>query len=192
MFWKSVKQGLQLARATSGQRMGMQRRLAMYWACMVLAIFAAVFLVLSLTGILSATDQKVSQVLQTQQENTVLALTAQTDAMMAQGISMSQQTSEVLQKLVYAQGAKALNDQPGKILSLERASRSILTTALRSSPCNGAYIIVDASINTSSPGAENSRAGVYLRYANLSTKGAAQQDITLYRGIPEVAREGDM
>ena len=188
MFWKSIKQGLRVARSIDGKSMGMQRRLALYWACMVLAIFAAVFLVLSLTGILSTTDQKISQTLYTQQENTMSALNDQSNAMVAQGISISQKLSDSISGLVYGQGIQALNDQPDKLLKLEHAASSILTTALRSSPCNGAYMVVDASTNTSVPGAENSRAGIYLRYANLSTKGAVQQDITMYRGIPEVAR----
>jgi len=192
MFWKNIKQGLQLARSIDGKSMGMQRRLALYWACMVLAIFAAVFLVLSLTGILSTTDQKISQTLYTQQENTVSALNDQSNAMVAQGISISQKLSDGISGLVYGQGIQTLNDQPDKLLKLEHAASSILTTALRSSPCNGAYMVVDASTNTSAPGAENSRAGVYLRYANLSAKGAAHQDITMYRGVPEVARKSGM
>lgn len=185
---KRVRRGLQLARSMDSQSMGMQRRLAIYWACMALAVFAAVFLVLSLTGVLSLTDHKISQSLHTQQDNTVTALESQTGAMLAQGLSISHQISDSLGNLVYAQGVKGLNDQPQKILSLEKSAASILTSALRSTPCNGAYLIIDASTNTSVPGAENSRAGIYLRYANLSTKGAVQQDITMYRGIPEVAR----
>jgi len=192
LFWKSIKQGLQVAQSIDGKSMGMQRRLALYWACMVLAIFAAVFLVLSLTGILSTTDQKISQALHTQQGNTVSALNDQCNAMVAQGISVSQKLSDDISGLTYGQGIQALNDQPDKLLKLEHAASSILTTALRSSPCNGAYMMVDASTNTSAPGAKNSRAGVYLRYANLSAKGAAQQDITMYRGVPDVARKSGM
>ncbi len=70
MFWKNVKQGLQLARSIDGKSMGMQRRLALYWVCMALAVFAAVFLVLSLTGVFSLSNQKLSQTLHTQQSNT--------------------------------------------------------------------------------------------------------------------------
>lgn len=192
MFWKNVKQGLQLARSMDSQSMGMQRRLALYWICMALAIFAAVFLVLSLTGVFSLSNQKLSQTLQTQQSNTAAALAEQSNAMVAQGISISHKASDAISNLVYGDGVKKLNDQPDKLLSLERMSGSFLITALQSSPCNGAYLVVDASTNTSAPGAENSRAGVYLRYANLSTKGAAQQDIVMYRGIPDVARKNGM
>ena len=192
MFWKSVKQGLQLARSIDGKSMGMQRRLALYWVCMALATFAAVFLVLSLTGVFSHSNQKLSQTLHTQQSNTVAALSDQSNAMVAQGISLSQKASNAIVDLVYGGGVKKLNDQPDKLLGLERISSSFLISALESSPCNGAYLVVDASTNTAAPGAENSRAGLYLRYANLSTKGAAQQDIVMYRGIPDVARKNGM
>ena len=192
MFWKSVKQGLQLARSIDGKSMGMQRRLALYWVCMALATFAAVFLVLSLTGVFSLSNQKLSQTLHTQQSNTVAALSDQSNAMVAQGIYISQKASNSIADLVYGGGVNKLNDQPDKILFMERMSSSFLTSALESSPCNGAYLVVDASTNTGAPGAENSRAGLYLRYANLSAKGAAQQDIVMYRGIPDVARENSM
>lgn len=192
MFWKSVKQGLQLARSIDGKSMGMQPRLALYWVCMALATFAAVFLVLSLTGVFSHSNQKLSQALHTQQSNTVAALSDQSNAMVAQGLSLSQKASNAIANLVYGGGVKKLNDQPDKLLGLERISSSFLISALESSPCNGAYLVVDASTNTAAPGAENSRAGLYLRYANLSTRGAAQQDIVMYRGIPDVARKNDM
>ena len=192
MFWKNVKQGLQLARSIDGKSMGMQRRLALYWVCMALAVFAAVFLVLSLTGVFSHSNQKLSQTLHTQQSNTVAALSDQSNAMVAQGISLSQKASNAIADLVYGGGVKKLNDQPDKLLFMERMSSSFLISALESSPCNGAYLVVDASTNTAAAGAENSRAGLYLRYANLSTKGAAQQDIVMYRGIPDVARKNGM
>ena len=64
-----------------------------------------------------------------------------------------------------------------------------LTTALRSTPCSGAYLVLDATTNTQAPGAQNSRAGLYLRLANLCSKSAANQDIVFYRGVADVARE---
>ena len=53
-------------------------------------------------------------------------------------------------------------------------------------------MILDATTNTAAPTAETSRAGLYLRFMNLSNKSAVNQDIVYFRGVPEVARENQL
>lgn len=74
----------------------------------------------------------------------------------------------------------------------ERALFSVLRTALETSPCSGAFVIIDATVNTQIDNAENSRAGVYIRFANLSVSEVVGQDIVLFRGTPQIARENSL
>lgn len=64
-----------------------------------------------------------------------------------------------------------------------------LQTIVRSRSCSGAYFILDATTNTEAPGADRSRMGLYLRSGNVGTDGMANQYITFFRGVADVARK---
>ena len=167
----------------------MQRKLFLYWLSMLLVIFSIFLVVLHIAGVFSALDKEMNQLLSTRQKNIMTDLSYQLGKMTAQGISVSEQSSAILSNALFTDPITSLHDQPERIGELESLLYGHLTTALRSTPCSGAYLVLDATTNTQAPGAQNSRAGLYLRLANMSSKGAANQDIVFYRGVAEVARE---
>lgn len=174
------------------QSMRIQQRLLLYWISMVLAIFATLLILLSVSGVFSGSDKDLQLALDTQQDNTVVALNTQFSRLTAQGVSISENVSDMLADVLMDEPVAALNDNPELLLKLEQQIFDELIIALRSNPCNGAFLLLDATTNTSAPGAEHSGAGVYLRFANLNDKNAVDQDITFYRGIPEIARENQL
>ena len=50
-------------------------------------------------------------------------------------------------------------------------------------------LTLDATTNTEAPGADRSRMGLYLRSGNVGTDGMANQYITFFRGVADVARK---
>lgn len=167
----------------------MQRKLFLYWSSMLLVLFSLFLVVLGVKGVFSALEKEMGQLLSVRQNNVVTDLSDQFDKITAQGIAVSEQLSTAVSNYLFTDPVSSLNDDPKRIAELESLLYGSLTTALRSAPCNGAYLVLDATTNTQAPGAQFSRAGLYLRLANLSSKGAANQDIAFYRGVPDVARQ---
>lgn len=167
----------------------MQRKLTAYWASLLLIVFAAFILLASLLGLFSTDENNLYRSLSAHHENTVASVSRHANALAAQSISISEESADVLENLLLLSPVSDLNDDAAGLKKAERALMPILKTALESSSCNGAFIVLDATVNTSAQGADSSRAGLFIRYANLNKSDAVNQDLVLYRGIFDVARE---
>lgn len=167
----------------------LKRKLILFWICMLLCVFVAVLAVFSIAGVFSDSEEELYQVLSLENKNTVAAITEQVDTMEARSIAFAEQVNYAIDDMLYMAPISSLNDRPDLLLSLQRTLYSPVNATLKVSPCSGAYVILDATTNTSSPIAETSRTGLYLRFANLSVKNSVNQDVVFFRGIPNVARE---
>lgn len=183
---------LNLTRKAKQQGIGMQRRLLVYWISMMLVVFATFLVLLSAAGVFSDSEEKLQQILGIQQKTMVTDLNTQLGRLTAQGIRLSEDASAILEDHLFASSIQTLNNNPEQLRMLEEELYIKLKTALQSNPCNGIWVLLDATTNTAAKGAERSRAGLYIRFANLNDKDAIDQDVTLYRGIPDIARENQM
>lgn len=80
----------------------MQQRLIVYWCVVILTLFLATVLLLSIIGVLPGMDFKVREMLSAQQKNTLSAMTEQTDIMMARSISLSEDITKELNQCLTA------------------------------------------------------------------------------------------
>lgn len=181
-----------LTKNAGRQSIKMQNRLVLYWGVMILVVFAAILAIMSFAGVFSDSEERVAQVLSLQQKNTFSQISEDFNRLTAQGISLSEKASEIIEEAVIGGNISELNDSPEKLKEIESRLYDEMNIVLRTSPCSGAYIVFNATTNTSAPGAGNSRAGLYLRFANLSSDNEANRDIALYRGIADVARAHDI
>ena len=185
-----LKEILRLTAQIKKQSVSMQRRLLLYWLSMLLAIAAVVILILSVTDVFSNDAQKAGETLQLQLDNAQLQVNQHMESLEANSIALSEQISRTLESVLTGNGltTEDLNDNPELLQKLQEELLSRLYMTLRLSPCSGAYLVLDATTNTSSDKASHSASGLYLRYANFHAKGAADQDVVFFRGIPEIAR----
>ena len=185
-----LKEILRLTAQIKKQSVSMQRRLLLYWLSMLLAIAAALLLILSVAGVFNNQSQKVHETLQLQLDNAQIQLEQHMESLEAYGIALSEQISRELDSLLTENGMTVadLNDNPELLQELQEDLMPRLYMALQLSRCSGAYLVLDATTNTSSDKASHSASGLYLRYANFHAKGAADQDVVFFRGIPEIAR----
>lgn len=167
----------------------MQRKLFLYWLSMLLVVLFVFIVVLNIAGVFSALDKEVQRIVSTRQSNVSADLSNQFGRMTAQGIAVSEQASTCIRNYLFTSPIDSLNNAPERIAELESLLYGYLTTSLQASPCSGVYLVLNTTANTNAPGASSSRAGLYLRLANLSSSGAANQDIAFYRGVPDVARD---
>lgn len=167
----------------------MQRKLTAYWASLLLIVFAAFVLLASLLGLFSTDENNLRRSLSAHHESTIASVSRHANALAAQSISISEESADILDDLLLLSPISDLDDNESELRKAERVLMPVLKTALESSSCNGAFIVLDATVNTSAPGASASRAGLFVRYANLNKSDAVNQDLVLYRGMFDVARE---
>lgn len=182
-FWKIItgikKQGIR-----------MQHRLVVYWCVLILTLFSAALLLLSILGVIPGMDLKVREMLSAQQKNTVSAMTEQTDIMMARSISLSEDVTRELSKCLTVNGKAFadLNDNPQLITDLETALYSSLKSALDVKYCSGVFVILNATVNTETEYADTSRMGIYLRLSDLKAVNTSKQHVVFFRGNADIAR----
>ena len=169
----------------------MERRLFLYWLIMVLAVMTAVFVVLIVAGVFSNDAGKLGGTLSVQQKNTTMTFNKLIDTLNAQNLALSEQITQEVADILETEERtfKDLDNNPELITRIEERMCFYLQTIVRSRSCSGAYFILDATTNTEAPGADRSRMGLYLRSGNVGTDGMANQYITFFRGVADVARK---
>ena len=151
------------------QSVGMRRKLMLYWVSMILVVFAAVILLLSIAGAFSRDDEQLHEVMELHLSNTGDTLVSQLDHLTAQSLNLSKELSREIEGVLVQEG-----------------------TTLQTANCNGAYAILDATTNTSLEGADHSRSGIHLRYSNLSASSPVTPTVVYFRGIPDIAHQKDL
>ena len=172
----------------------MRRRLMLFWILLTLAVFGAILLLMSVTGLFSNADRSLQQGLQLQLDSTSKSLQGYLDQLTAQSLSLSEAAGREVESLLLTEGItfEELNDSPERLLKVQQALYAPVNTTLHMSKCSGAYAILDATANTAVPDAQFSRSGLYLRCVNISGSTLVDPDINCFRGIPDVPRQRRM
>ena len=188
MFRRNIKD---MPEHAKNRGISMERRLFLYWLIMVLAVMTAVFVVLIFAVDFRKNSGMLGGTLSVQQKNTTMTFNKLIDTLNAQNLALSEQiTREVSDVLETEERTfKDLDNNPELITRIEERMCFYLQTIVRSRSCSGAYFILDATTNTEAPGADRSRMGLYLRSGNVGTDGMANQYITFFRGVADVARK---
>ena len=176
------------------QSVGMQRKLMLYWVSMILVVFAAVILLLSIAGAFSRDDEQLHEVMEFHLSNTGDTLASQLDHLTAQSLNLSKELSREIEGELVREGIslQEVNDDSERLLKLQQIMYPLVNTTLQTANCNGAYAILDATANTALGVADHSRSGLYLRYTNLSASNPVAPTVVYFRGIPDIARQKDL
>ena len=176
------------------QSVGMQRKLMLYWVSMILVIFAAVILLLSIAGAFSKDDEQLHEVMELHLNNTQDSLSSHLDHLAARGLKLSKELSREIEGVLVQEGIslQEVNDDPELLLKLQEVMYPLVSTTLQTANCNGAYALLDATANTGLAVAGHSRSGIHLRYSNLSASSPVTPTVVYFRGIPDIARKKDL
>jgi len=185
-----IKKMRTLLAVSRKQEVSMRYRLNLYWLSMLVALVTALLLVLSVTGVFSNSQRKLGSTLELQIQNVVERVARHTDSLTAHGISLSETLSDELTAFLADSNLQfeELNDSPELIAQLEERMYPALYTTLQTSECSGVYFILDITANTGLEHSEFSRAGLYLRYSDLSGVNSANKHMVVFRGSPQIAR----
>ena len=144
------------------QSVGMQRKLMLYWVSMILVVFAAVILLLSIAGAFSQNDEQLHEVMELQLKNTQDSLASRLDRLTAQSLNLSKELSREIEGELVREGIslQEVNDDPERLLKLQQIMYPLVNTTLQTANCNGAYVILNATANTTLEVADHSRSGI--------------------------------
>ena len=159
------------------------------WACLLLVLLlvltfgAALFLFASLHN----TKKDISRSLQIQFSVFQNDMERYFEQLAVMGVNLSEDMSaEVDKELALRQMSFAqLNDSPEVLNALEEKMIEPLCRRLRQTGCSGAFVLLDATVNTRMEGAEHSRAGLYVQKSGADTPTVP---LLLYRGSAEVGK----
>ena len=160
------------------------------WACLLLVVLlvltfgAALFLFASLHN----TKKDISRSLQIQFSVFQNDMERYFEQLAVMGVNLSEDMSaEVDKELALRQMSFAqLNDSLEVLNALEEEMIEPLCRRLRQTGCSGAFVLLDATVNTRMEGAEHSRAGLYVQKSGADTPTVP---LLLYRGSAEVGKD---
>ncbi len=139
------------------------------WACLLLAALllltfgAALFLFASLHN----TKKDTTRSLEIQYSVFQNDMERYFDQLAVMGVNLSEDMGALVDRqlasreMTFAQ----LNDSPEVLNALEEKMIEPLCRRLRQTGCSGAFVLLDATVNTRMEGAEHSRAGLYVQKA---------------------------
>ena len=159
------------------------------WACLLLVALllltfgAALFLFASLHN----TKKDISRSLSIQYSVFENDMARYFDQLAVMGVNLSEDMGAQVdaqlarREMTFAQ----LNDSPEVLNALEEEMIEPLCRCLRQTGCSGAFVLLDATVNTRMEGAEHSRAGLYVQKSGADTPTVP---LLLYRGSAEVGK----
>ena len=176
------------------QSIGMQKKLMLYWVSMILVIFAAVILLMSIAGAFSQDNEQLHEMMEIHLKNTYDNLESHLDHLTAQSLNLSKELSREIEGVLVHEGISLqdINDNPKRLLKLQEVMYPLISSTLQTANCNGTYAILNATTNTNLEVADHSRSGIHIRYSNLSASSPITPTVVYFRGIPDIAWQKDL
>ncbi len=174
-----------LCRENGNRSVSLGGLLQFYIIVLVITLLLCIFLLFHFLDIFSLPEENIATRMECDLNEYHRRLSSYFSGTAAQGIRLSEQVTREVERFLTAEDADFddLVDNPDRILRLQENTYEFLHDALLIADCSGAFIIFDTTVNTSIPGAEHSRSGMYLRLMNITTPAPVNPDMVWLRGI---------
>ncbi len=184
----SVKQ---LLKGIKAQSRSMRRKLLFYMCLLVVAGICTFLVILMAVGVFKEGRRRIQQNLTLQLKNSEKDVRELMDFQVGNAIRLSERLKFALENdtLSYPYNIEELENNADAIKKMQLNIYPLIENTLNITRVTGVFAVFDTTVNKNAPGAENSRSGVYLRVANISSGNAPENDIFLFRGDPEVAMQ---
>ena len=169
----------------------MQRRLLVYLLLLMFTMLAGVVL-LSLCGVFKSDFGEAEKLFSNELNRLSENISKQYGTASVQAARMSEQVSLTI--IDFMQKNKLsptdLKNRPELLEPLQKILINILLINLYSAEFSGAFITLDTTVNPNITGAENSKAGLYIRSIEPNIGGTGAEMRYLLRGFPSLAGDG--
>lgn len=173
------------------QNRSLRGRFLLYLFSLVSVIISTLLLILGGFGIIRPLDYDFKQYLDYELNFRANSLSRQMNALGAHGMDLSEQLAYDIETTLQEQGAdlntESLNNKPELLYALQTATYNTLAEKMQASFCSGALYLVNASVNTGLM--EPHLNGLYLKFANVYSENTVLNEICMFRGNADLARE---
>ena len=172
-------------------RRSLRSRFVYYLASLFLVGVTSLLLLLNAIGVLQPLNYDLERFMDYELDAHTNDIKRQLDSLAAHNTDLSQQLANEIEQTMYMFGLGTdfakLNDNPQVLSAIQERSYNVLTSKMQQSPCSGVLYLVDASINTKTP--TKTYNGMFLKYTNIHSENTLFNEICMFRGSPELARQ---
>ena len=173
------------------QNRSLRGRFLLYLFSLVSVIISALLLLLGILGVIRPLDYDLEQYLDYELNVRTNAMSRKMNTLGARGTDLSEQLACDIETALKAQGAdlniESLNNNPQMLYAIQAAAYNTLADKMQASFCSGALYFVNASVNTGLM--ERHFNGLYLKFANVYSENTVLNEICMFRGNSDLARE---
>lgn len=179
---------MKLLSAFAEKKQSMKRKLFGYMFLLAVMLLILVFAGLLLIGQFTGIKQKTYETLEFQADVFERQIDSHIDGLAAMSIRLSSDSTSAIEnylaenRIVFSD----LNNSEKNVSGVQEALFDILKHKLLETDCSGAFIVLNASVNTSVENAAHSRTGLYLQHSSIDF---SDDSILLYRGLSDLGKE---
>ena len=165
----------------------MKRKLFGYMLLLAVVLLLVLLSTLLLSGGFSSPHHNTAQTLSLQMEVFEKDMAIYWDDLAARSLNLSDKMSTTIETQLEDNNVpfSELTDNAGTIAALQEAMLEPLCQYLRQANCSGAFVLLDATVNSCLPDADLSRCGLYIEKSSTDDPTCP---LLLYRGIAEIGR----
>lgn len=173
--------------AISTKKQTLKRKLFGYMCILALLLCALLVAGLFLIGHFTGTKQRVAETLEFQTELFERQIETYYDSLAVMSVQLSHNTTEALENYLDENDIafKDLNDSEVHIENLQEKLIDLIRYKLWEADCTGAFVLLEAQVNSNVKNADTSRTGIYLQRNSLEI---TDTQVLLYRGLAKTGK----
>ncbi len=176
-----------MKRSNASNKQTLKRRLFCYMCILALLLCALLVAGLFLIGSFTGTKQRVAETLEFQTELFEKQIDSYYESLAVMSVQLSYNTIEVLENYLDTNqlAFEDLNNSETYIENLQEQLIEPLQHKLWEADCTGAFLMLEAQVNSNIENAKTSRTGIYLQRNSLEV---TDTRVLLYRGLSKVGK----
>lgn len=189
-----IKRLLLIGKEIWHNKRSMRGRFIIYLLSLVLLAGSAMLILLNVIGIVQPPSHDIDRFLEYELNTRTNDIKRQMNALAAHNIDLSQQLQQDINRVMLEQGIynnyDALNNNPEALTAIQQATYQTLAAKMQQAPASGALYLINASVNTNM--LEPTYNGLFLKFTNIYSENTLFNEICMFRGNPQVARNNNI
>jgi len=171
--------------------LSMKRKLFGYMFTLTTLLIVLLIIGLSLFGQFSSPIKDTKESLDIQMEVYSKEVLSHFDRLAAASILLSEDVYGIIEEALEENGIEfsALTDSPDKLNGIQQSIIPVLRQKMLQEQCSGAFVFLEATVNSKIEGSESSKSGVYLQVNGYES---TDDSVILYRGNSELGKANGM
>lgn len=190
----NIKRLLLIGKEIWHNKRSMRSRFIIYLLSLVLLAGSAMLILLNVIGIVQPPSHDIDRFLEYELNTRTNDIKRQMNALAAHNIDLSQQLQQDINRVMLDQGIynnyDALNNNPEALTAIQQATYQTLAAKMQQAPASGALYLINASVNTNL--LEPTYNGLFLKFTNIYSENTLFNEICMFRGNPQVARNNNI